>query len=104
MPAPLPEFLRPMFWEYRFKDLSWENDRDLITAKVLSVGTWEAIQWLRRQMGDEVLRDWICWRKGKGLSSRQLRFWETVLSIRRQLVNEWMAAPAHQLWEARVRR
>lgn len=44
----LPEFLRPLFWEYRFGALSWEEDRDLITGRILSSGGWEAEVWLRK--------------------------------------------------------
>lgn len=28
-PTGLPHSLRPFFWDYRFSDLTWEQDRDL---------------------------------------------------------------------------
>jgi hypothetical protein len=37
-PICLPSFLRPLFWEYDCKALTWEADRDLIIARVLASG------------------------------------------------------------------
>ena len=33
---PLPKLLRPLFWDYRFDELNWETDRDLIVGRVLA--------------------------------------------------------------------
>jgi len=49
----LPALLRPFFWDYDFKTLTWDDDRDLIIARVLASGTWEAITWLRVRLGDQ---------------------------------------------------
>ncbi len=76
-PSPqLPTLLRPLFWDDDFEALAWENDRDLIIARVLTSGGWDAITWLRFHMGDRALREWIERHQGRGLSPRQLRFWE----------------------------
>ena len=75
--ARLPVKLRRLFWEYNFRDLSWEEDCDLVVAKILSRGDWESITWLRSQMDARELRDWIVCRQGRGLSPRQLRFWNS---------------------------
>jgi uncharacterized protein DUF6922 len=47
----LPALLQPFFWDYDFKTLTWDDDRDLIIARVLASGTWEAITWLRTRLG-----------------------------------------------------
>jgi len=33
----LPLSLRPIFWDYRFSDLAWEQDRDLIIGRILVI-------------------------------------------------------------------
>ncbi len=77
--STLPVLLRPLFWEYDFNPLTWEDDRDLIIARVLAAGSWEAITWLRAQLGDQAWRAWLQHHCGRGLSPRQLRFWEVIL-------------------------
>jgi hypothetical protein len=100
----MPPALRALFWDYPGTRLSWARDRDLIIGRVLSAGSWDTIQWLRRQVGDDSLRDWIERRAGAGLSPRQLRFWELVLGIPRQQVDAWLAAPDRAAWDGRRRR
>lgn len=98
---PLPEALRGLFWEYDFDELSWDEDRDLILRRVLSDGPWEMVQWLRRRAGDSAVRDWIRQRRGRGLSRRQLRFWQLVLDLPETEVDAWLAARAPDPWERR---
>jgi hypothetical protein len=100
----LPEALRPLFWDYRFRTLSWDRDHDLITARVLASGDWAAAQWLRSQYGDAGLREWIERRAGDGLTPRQLRFWELILDIPHQRVDEWLRADRRTVWDQRTRR
>src|ERR1700682_4881189 len=97
--AKLPQTLRPFFWDYDFARLSWKADRDLIIARILAVGNWDSIRWLRRRMTDDELRAWLQRRRGAGLSNRHLRFWELILKLPRREVNSWLADPARQIWE-----
>lgn len=100
-PRRLPEMLRQFFWEYRFRDLSWKADRDLVTWRILTHGDWKATCWLRRRLGDDELRQWILARDGRGLSSRQLRFWELILGLPPTLVNRWVKRARNSIWERR---
>lgn len=100
-PRSLPKHLRSLFWDYNFKDLTWNEDADLIAARVLAVGHWEAIRWLRRRLGDPGLRDWILRRRGRGLTPQQLRFWELILKLPHREVNAWLADPARRIWDRR---
>jgi hypothetical protein len=99
----LPKTLRRFFWDYDFARLSWAEDRDLIIARILAVGDWKSIRWLRRRLPDEELRQWLQRRRGAGLSSRHLRFWELILELPRREVNAWLAQPGRQAWEGRNR-
>lgn len=99
-PTSLPEDLRTIFWDYRFDDLSWEADRELVIRRVLTNGSWKAIVWLRRKLGDGNLRTWLIDHRGRGLSPRQLRFWSLILGLPRQQADAWVraarATPFHQ--------
>jgi len=98
----LPAMLRPFFWSYDFAKLSWEKDSHLVTYQILTAGDWQATVWLRKRLGDAALRAWILERDGRGLSNRQLRFWELILDLPHRQVNAWLAQPERQLWENRL--
>lgn len=99
----LPRSLRPFFWDYDFARLSWKADRDLIIGRILAVGNWDSLRWLRRRLPDAALREWLQRRRGAGLSNRQLRFWELILELPRREVNAWLAQPGRKIWEGRNR-
>lgn len=98
--SKLPIILRGLFWDYDFEVLTWEDDRELIISRVLTSGTWDAITWLRARAGDRALREWIERRHGRGLSPRQLRFWELILGLPHRRVNAWLAE--RQVWDQRT--
>ena len=98
----LPEFLQPFFWDDDFDSLTWEDDREFITARVLSSGDWRALTWLRSRAGDGSLREWIERHEGRGLGPERLRFWQIVLGLPRRQVNIWLAAERQTVWERRV--
>jgi len=103
MPSPrLPAMLRTLFWDYDFETLTWEKDRDLVIARVLTSGAWQAVTWLRSCLGDDALRAWIERRDGDGLSPRQLRFWELILGLAHRRVNAWLAAKERKVWDNRA--
>jgi hypothetical protein len=99
--ARLPLHLRPLFWDDDFARLSREADSDLIIGRILAAGNWEAVQWLRKVVSKQTLRIWLQRRRGAGLSSRQLRFWELVLGLPHRKVNAWLNDPRRQVWEGR---
>ncbi|MGH2351197.1 MAG: DUF6922 domain-containing protein [Chloroflexota bacterium] len=98
----LPDRLRSLFWDYDFRTLAWERDRDLVIGRVLTAGDWEALRWLRAEVGDQALREWILRRRGRGLSPKQLRFWELILELPHQEVNAWLTQDGRQVWDRRV--
>ena len=102
--SSLPDSLAKFFWDCDFAALSWGQHQDFITRRLLLSGDWDAITWLRRQMGDLTLRQWLEQHRGAGLSPRQLRFWETVLDLPHPQVTRWVRAAAAQTWEGRLNR
>jgi len=98
----LAEELRPLFWDYNIQRLRWDKDRDLIISRILSHGDWQSLKWLRARVDSVVLKNWLLHRRGAGLSSRQLRFWELILELPRREVNEWLKNEGRTVWERRA--
>ena len=98
----LPEEFRFIFWDYDFRQLRWKKDRDFIISRLLSHGDWPALQWLRSRVASVSLRNWLLTRRGAGLSSRQLRFWELILELPHREVKEWLKEEGREVWERRA--
>jgi hypothetical protein len=97
----LPKRLRPLFWDHTFSRISFANDKDLIIRRILSVGSWDAVCWLRKEIGDETLREWIISHKGRGLTPRQLRFWGFRYDLPTRQVNKWVQNAQSGIWAKR---
>jgi Family of unknown function (DUF6922) len=101
-PLSLPEMMRPFFWDCDFSRISWQEDRDFIISRILSHGTWEAVQWVRGTVGDKFLRDYLVAHRGKGLSPCQLRFWELILRLSHRAVSAWFRDAGRTVWDRRI--
>ena len=97
----LPEGLRPIFWDYTFSHLSLTKDRDLIIRRILSDGSWDAVRWLRKKLGDQELREWLIAHQGRGLSARQLRFWSVIYDLPARQVKQWVKTAQMDVWGRR---
>jgi hypothetical protein len=102
--TPLPELLRPLFWDTDFASLDWEGDRNLVVRRILQSGSWPAIRWLRATMGDAAIREWLMAHTGSRLSPRQLRYWELVLDLPAKQVDIWVSLARKNPWERRIMR
>jgi len=100
-PLRLPKNLYKFFWDYPPGKLSWEADQDLIIRRILTTGSWKAIVWLRKQMGDDALKQRLLSYRGKGLSPRQIRFWELLLDLPKHKTNEWVRDAQSMPWTQR---
>jgi hypothetical protein len=98
----LPRVVEDLFWDVDRSQLSWDRTRDFITRRILVRGSWQAIEWLRSQLGDEELRKWIIQHQGRGLEPRQLRFWQIAVGIDPAEVDRWIAATASNPWVQRL--
>jgi len=97
----LPDSLRPFFWDYRFSSISLPDDRNFVIRRILSQGSWEAVRWLRKEIGDIELREWLIAHKGRGLSPRQLRYWELLFNLPSRQVNQWVQIAKNGVWTQR---
>ena len=100
-PRKLPERLRQFFWDYPFGRLSWKEDADLVTARLLAYGDLQALGWLRKRLDDPALRRWLEERHGAGLSPQQLSYWQLILDIPKRLIKTWLADPGRAVWDQR---
>jgi len=99
--SSLPKNVRSYFWDYPSAKLSLKTDRDLIIRRLLTSGSWDSIQWLRRHINDHDLREWLIEHRGRGLSPRQLRFWELMLDLPARQVNHWVQVARKSPWGQR---
>jgi len=97
----LPNWLRPYFWDYSFRNLSWPKDRDLVIRRLLAAGSWNAITWLRKRLGDDALRKWLISHRGRGLSPRQVRFWTLILGVPKLQAEAWARSARSTPWAKR---
>lgn len=98
----LPESLRGYFWDYDAERLTWNGSRHTIVLRLLQSGGMDAVRWLREQLSDEEIREFLVRRRGRGLSPRRLRFWGLVLDIPRRQVDEWITAARANPWHRRT--
>src|SRR5262245_44171837 len=98
----LPGPVKKLFWDLDPRLLRWDRDQEMIIGRVLASGPWETVKWLRSVTGDEAIRDWIERHEGRGLSPRQLRYWQLVLDIPRRRVDAWLKSEQRQVWDRRT--
>lgn len=99
----LPEHLRPLFWDCNLDEVNWDDHHDFIVGRILSAGTFDALRWLRRKVGDEALRGWFNRRHGRELERKQIRFWELILRLSKADVDRWLAERSAVGWDDRTR-
>lgn len=100
--SDLSELLRRYFWEYDPARLTWETSRHTILLRLLQHGGWDAVQWLRANLADEEIRDFLVRRRGRGIDPKRLRFWGLILDLPREEVDTWIAAARSDPWLRRT--
>jgi len=97
-------FLQPFsrfFWDCDLSTLDWQQHHDFIIRRLLEYGDIESVHWLRSQLGDTGLRDWIEAHNARGLNPRQIRYWALILDIQPTLANQWVKEAQNSIWEQR---
>lgn len=90
-----------LLWDVPAGAVSWEEHRDFVIGRVLARGKLSQIQRLRQRVGDDALRGYIARTRGRAVDRRRLRFFETVLELPVEQVDEWIADPARRIWDER---
>jgi len=98
---PLPDFVSSLLVEYEPGTVSLERDEDFLVERILTDGSWEAIQWARARVGDARIRELLLRTRGRRLSPPQLRLWQVILDLPEGVVGEWIRAPGREVWDRR---
>lgn len=98
----LPESLRSLFWDVDFDLLRLGEYDNFVIRRVLDCGGWESMKWLRRTLGDDAIRQWFLAKKGGGLEPAKLRYWELILDLPRDQVDEWVREARNSIWYRRT--
>jgi len=99
--SSLPPNLEAFFWDCAPGSVSWEKHRDFIIERVLARGDWDAIRWLRTELGDEALRAVIVGTRGRSLTRPQIRLWQLVLDLPEADVASWLNDVSRMIWDRR---
>jgi hypothetical protein len=101
-PSSLPASVKKLFWDTNPRSLCWDRHREAIIGRVLAAGTWADVTWLRKEIGDAALREWIVRHEGRGLTPPQLRYWQLLLDLPRRQVDLWLRSESRQVWDRRA--
>ena len=99
--SSLPPNLEAFFWDYAPGAVSWDAHREFIIERVLARGDWDAIRWLRTELGDEALRAVIMRTHGRSLTRPQIRLWQLLLDLPEADVDSWLKDVSREIWDRR---
>lgn len=100
--AQLPEFLAPLVWSYRLKDLDAVRDEDTLLGGVLDRGGWESWQWAWRVYGPKRIRRFLIERGVRWLSPKARAFWCLVLNVAERELSRPPFATHSEVWPPRA--
>ena len=86
----IPKFLHRFFWEYDPDKIDRIKHADLIKAKIMERGTWQAMTWLKEVYSDAEREEFLS-RKGiKILPPRELNYWAMVSGVSGNKRKKWL--------------
>ena len=99
----LPAAVTDLLWDVVAGEVRLPRHRDFLIGRILARGTWAAVDWLRRELGDGAIAAYLERTRGRCVSQRQLRFWELVLGLDGAAVSRWIAnrQGGSMLWDRR---
>lgn len=77
--APLPHFLRPLFWDTDFDQLRVEGHERYVIERVLEYGDVPEVRWMMRRFSPEQIAETL--RRSRRLSSKSAHFWAFILDV-----------------------
>jgi len=76
--SQLPSHLQRFFWEYDPQVLDIKKHADVIMARIMERGSWQAMMWLRKVYPSEVLADFLSDKGWRVLPPREVNYWALV--------------------------
>jgi len=77
--APLPEFLRPLFWEVDFDRLRVQGHERYVIERVLEYGDLPEVKWMLGHFARQEIVQTL--RRSRGLSPKSANFWAFILGV-----------------------
>lgn len=100
--SQLPRKFERLFWDCDFDTLDLRKHRSYIIRRILDRGDSTSFAWLRETVGDDAIRDWFLTKQGGGLDPPKLRFWELILDLPSDAVDEWVKKARQNPWHRRT--
>ncbi len=99
----LPEFLRPLFWEYDLNKIDLCRHADSIMHRIMERGDWQAMRWLRNAYSNGRIVSFLERRGKKVLPPRELNFWAFVSGIPEEIREAWVGESLEKtsIWKRR---
>jgi hypothetical protein len=77
----LPDAVRRLLWDVDSDAVDLERDARLVIERVMSRGSWEAMQWLLRRYPRDILAEFLLTRGVRTLSPRDIAYWALVCNV-----------------------
>ena len=77
--SPLPDFLKPYFWDVDFKALDPDQKALFVIKRVIDRGDTKALRWLMRAYTKDQIRQLIL--TTSDISRKTASFWTKVLNL-----------------------
>jgi hypothetical protein len=77
----LPPFVARLLWDVDPSALDLGRDTSLLFERVMSRGSWEAMQWLRATYPQSALADYVRREGARRLSPRDRAYWALVCGV-----------------------
>lgn len=81
MEVRIPPSVARLLWDVDPDQVELERDRELVFERVMSRGSWDAMQWLRARYPREQLADFVLREGQRRLSPRDLAYWALVCDV-----------------------
>ncbi len=99
----ISEFLYPLFWECDPKTFDIGKHADLIIARIMERGNWDAMVWLQQTYSGDRLRAFLETRGKRILPFRELNYWALICRIPFEKKQYWLkqARGKSDVWKNR---
>lgn len=86
----IPEFLHPLFWDYRVGQMDVRKHADAIMDRIMERGTWDAMCWLRKVYDSDQIVSYLKRRGKRVLPPREMNYWALVSGVPKDQRAAWM--------------
>jgi hypothetical protein len=79
---PLPEMLRPLFWDAEWSAVDFDRNRTAVIERILNLGNEAQLAWLRRTVSLDEIRSVVA--SSRRLSRKTARCWQNFFGLREE--------------------